>query len=332
MENLIKEVGVFNICYDLNVNLSELTWLKTGGTALAVLYPKNTNELVNCVKILKKCKLTYKVIGGTSNLLFLDEIEYTCLLSTKEMKEVKYISKANEFIVGSGFMLPDFSRFALYNGVTGYEGLEGIPGTMGGAVYMNAGAYGYEIKDVLKSIEIVDYNGEIRIYKTEELDFKNRHSALSSGNVKGIVAKCWFDASKKEDTYLIESRMELYHSKRHKYLEYMYPNLGSIFSGSIYRVLGYNDKYTYFMSSIFYFFNYRFKIFRRESPINRKWINDIVVKRFNLKFEGQPFSNKSINSLVNRGQGTSEMVKYIREIQKLTNNKVPLENEIVEKF
>lgn len=86
------------------------------------------------------------------------------------------------------------------------------------------------------------------------------------------------------------------------------------------------------MSTLFYLFNYKWKIFRRESPLNRKWINDIIVKELNLQYDIQPFSNKTMNCLVNRGQGSSEMIRFIEEIKKLTDNRIPVENEVVEQF
>ncbi len=126
--------------------------------------------------------------------------------------------------------------------------------------------------------------------------------------------------------------MEVYHAKRHKYQDFMYPNLGSIFSGSPYRALGRRDRIFKLISAAYYFVNYEFKLFRRESPINRKWLNDIVLKRFPLHYPLQPFSDKTLNCLVNRGQGTEEMVRFIRQMEDLVSGQIPLENEIVDEF
>jgi UDP-N-acetylmuramate dehydrogenase len=228
-------------------------------------------------------------------------------------------------------MMAELSRFALNHSIKGFEGLEGIPGTIGGAVFMNAGAYGYEIKDVISSIELIDENGDLQILSANDLGLQYRNSNLREGKLKGIVTKCFFNI-KMGIQDEIESKMELFHYKRHKYQDFLYPNLGSMFSGSIYRELGKGDKVFKFISSLYFLLNYEFKIFRRESPINRKWINDIIVRRFNLIYDKQPFSNKSINCLVNRGQGTDEMLRYITQINELTKHKVPIENEIVEEF
>jgi UDP-N-acetylmuramate dehydrogenase len=330
MELLINWLRQNAVKYLLDVDLSEFSYMKTGGKLLLLIEPASTEEVAKCLAYFKLHDIKHKVIGATSNLLFLDNTNYSCFLTTSSLKELRLVGDS-QFIAGSGHMLPDVSRYALYNSITGFEGLEGIPGTIGGAVFMNAGAYGYEIKNVLEFVEIVDLDGNVKVYNTNDLKLTKRNSALRNGTVKGVVTKCGFKGKKRE-RQMIEQEMEIYHSKRHKYLEYLYPNLGSVFSGSIYRELGRNDKYFYIMSSLFYLLNYKWKLFRRESPINRKWINDIAVKRFSMKYQLQPFSDKTLNCIVNRGQGTDEMIRYIREIDSLTKGRIPVENEIVEKF
>jgi len=331
MENLLKELRSNKISFELDVNLSKLTYLKTGGIVKLLVYPSNTKEVSETLKSLKHNEITFKIIGATSNLLFKDAVSYSCLVSTSKIKELNLDHKNEEFIVGTGSMLPDLSRFALFNASKGFEGLEGIPGTVGGAVFMNAGAYGYEIKDTLKRIEFVDFNGDIKTLSAEDLGLSKRNSYIKSGKISGVITKAYFKYNKGIPEN-IAGKMEIYHSKRHKYQDFQYPNLGSMYSGSIYRALGKKDKYFNFLSIMFYALNYRWKFFRRESPLNRKWINDIAVKRFNLNYKLQPFSNKTINCLVNRGQGTDEMIRYINEINQLTDHTIPVENEIVNEF
>ena len=196
---------------------------------------------------------------------------------------------------------------------------------------MNAGAYGYETKNVLKGIELIDKYGNRKKFKNEELGLKYRNSVLKKGEVEGIVVSATFNIKYMPQSK-IEQRMELFHAKRHKYQEWSFPNLGSCFSGSVYRALGEKDGVFKYISMLYFFFNYKVRLFRRGSPINRIWINNFAIKRFSLKYEKQPFSNKNINTLVNRGQGTDEMLRYIEEINLLTDSKIPIENEIVESF
>lgn len=331
MTEVLQILKTENIEYSTNINLSDITYLKTGGIAKLIIYPITTDQIVSLIQGLKINGVGYKVIGATSNLMFLDDTSYSCLISTSKLTKMELNLEKKEIVGGSGVMMSDLSRFALINSIKGFEGLEGIPGTIGGAVFMNAGAYGCEIKDVLNSIEMVDTDGVLQIIKAKDLGLHYRNSYLREGKINGIVTKCFFNVDL-GNQYDIESKMELFHSKRHKYQDFSYPNLGSMYSGSVYREIGKRDKVFKLISMLYFLFNYEFKIFRRESPINRKWINDIIVKRFNLKYDKQPFSNKSINCLVNRGQGTDEMLRYMDDIKRLTYNKIPIENEVIEEF
>lgn len=328
MDKLLEALQLGGVEFQENVDLAKTSYLKTGGLAKLIIIPRTKAEVIYCVESLRKEGRNYKIIGATSNLLFLDNAEYSCLLLTTNLKGIWIDENANEIIAGSGEMLGDLSRFALINSITGFEGLEGIPGTVGGAVFMNAGAYGYETKKVLKWIELIDEYGKCVLLKTEELGLKYRNSLIKKGVIKGIIVSAAFSIRYFEQSQ-IEKRMELFHAKRHKYQEFLFPNLGSCFSGSIYRALGKKDYGFKIVSMLYFLFNYKFRIFRRESPINRIWINNFALKRFKLNYEKQPFSNKNINTLVNRGQGTDEMLRYIKEIDQLADNKIPVENEIV---
>ena len=320
-----------SIPHATDVALKEFSWFKSGGRTRLLISPQTVGQLHEALKLLVRHGTAYKVIGETSNLLFLDDADYTCLLSTKGVNGMRYQADERCFIAETGALLPDLSRLALLHSMNGYAGLEGIPGTIGGAVFMNAGAYGYSIDKVLRKIEIITPDGEIRAMTAAELGLKHRDSLLRQGSLKGIVARAWFNAEP-GDERRIYREMELFHAKRHKYLEYMYPNLGSLFVGSVYRELGRNDLWYRIVSALFLGLNYKFKIFRRESPINRRWINDFTVRRFGIRFRKQPFSDKTINSIINNGQHTDEHLDYIRQLQELTGNRMTIENEIVHPF
>jgi len=320
-----------NIYFDQNISLSDVTYLKTGGIAKIIAYPGDIKKMSGLIAFLSRVGTMFKVIGATSNLLFLDNTDYTFLVCTSSLKSIEYNEVNEEIMADAGMMLPDLSRFALYNSIFGFAGLEGIPGTLGGAVFMNAGAYGYEIKDTLVAVDIASYEGEVHRYSCAELELGHRNSALRKNEIEGTILRCYFTANK-GDAEEISNEMEFYHAKRHKYQDFLYPNLGSIFSSSPYRALGEKDKLFRYVSAVYLILFYKIKIFRRESPINRKWLNDLVVKRFGINYEIKPFSNKTINCLVNRGQGTEEMVRFIEEMKDLTDNSISLENEIVNGF
>lgn len=320
-----------HIPFELDVSLASRTYLRTGGKATIYIKPKTVDEFAGAVAILHETGLPYKVIGNTSNLLFLDDADYSVLISTLDLSEIVYDAEAGVLVADCGAMMPQLSREALWNNVTGFEGLEGIPGTIGGGVFMNAGAYGTELKNNLLSALVVRPDGRLEKVEAAELGLTHRASALRRGEFSGFVAQCTFAATL-GDPSVIFSRMEVVHAKRHKYQDFMYPNLGSIYSGSPYRALARKDKKLKLLSALFYLFRYEYKIFHRESPINRKWLNDLVLKTFEFDYALQPFSDKTLNCLVNRGQGTAEMVRFINQMEAMVGDVIPLENEIVGGF
>ena len=193
MTEVLQILKTENIEYSTNINLSDITYLKTGGIAKLIIYPNTTDQVVSLIQGLKINGVGYKVIGATSNLMFLDDTSYSCLISTSKLTKMELNLEKKEIVGGSGVMMSDLSRFALINSIKGFEGLEGIPGTIGGAVFMNAGAYGCEIKDVLNSIEMIDTDGVLQIIKAKDLGLHYRNSYLREGKINGIVTKCFFN-------------------------------------------------------------------------------------------------------------------------------------------
>lgn len=328
LRTLLEKEGV---PFKADVSLKEFSWFKSGGKSSLVIFPESVDALVDALSSIRSKEIGYKVIGETSNLMFLDDKEYSCLVCTKNIKHMKHSKNDGIIEVETGAMLPDLSRFALYEEVGGYAGFEGIPGTIGGAVFMNAGAYNYSIDQVLIDVDVLMPDGSVETHPASKLGLKHRDSAIKRGEHPGIILRSRFRAEA-GDPKKIYGEMELYHAKRHKYLEYMYPNLGSVWAGSVFRELGKKDRVYAVLSGVYFLLNYRYKLFRRESPINRKWLNDLTVKRFGLKFRKQPYSEKTINMLINNGHHTDELLDYIRQIQDIIGDSIPLENEIVQPF
>lgn len=327
LTNLLNSSGIEFL---IDLDMAAFSYMRTGGVAHVAIFPKTKDEFSNSISFSTNCGVPFKVIGNTSNLLFLDNTEYSCLIITTKLNCIRMETSTTIF-AEAGVMIPDLARFALFHHLTGMEGLEGIPGTLGGGVFMNAGAYGSEIKDCLVSLEAINIYGESREYSSNEIALTHRSSLLRKEQYPLYVYACRFDL-KNGDERSIYGKMEAYHAKRHRYQDFIYPNLGSIFSGSPYRAMEKRDWVFGIALRVFMFLGYKLKVLGRESPINRRWINDLAVRRFKLKYSQQPFSDKTINCLVNRGQGTAEMVRFIRELEAIIDGRAPLENEIVEKF
>lgn len=314
-----------------NVSLREFSWFRTGGAARFIVMPRSIDEFTNTIRRLTEMGLPFKVIGETSNLMFLDDKRYSCLIDTRRINNIS-LNRADSLIEAEvGSLLPTLSRFALHNGLSGFAGLEGIPGTLGGGIFMNAGAYNYAIDQTLVKVDLVDRHGNMETLPASELGLSHRDSELKRGNLDRFVCKGYFRA-KEGNQSEIYSEMEIFHAKRHKYLEYMYPNLGSLFVGSVFRTLGEKDLFYRIVSSAYMVINYRLKPFRRESPINRKWLNDFTIRKFGITYTKQPFSDKTINMLINNGHHTDEIVDYVNQLRKLLGDKVTIENEFVDPF
>lgn len=313
------------------VSLRDFSWFKTGGTAARIHFPVSVGELATLVGSLNAEGTPFKIIGETTNLLFLDDREYGILISTKKLDRIHHDEQRGEIEVETGYLLPDLSRYALNRSIKGFAGLEGIPGTIGGAVFMNASAFGYGISRCLTRVEVIMPDGSFKSLSHDELRFAHRDSVFKSGGHAGIISRAFFKAEpgNQKSIYRV---MEDCHSRRHRSFEYMYPNLGSIFAGSVYRSMGKHDPYFRICAALFYFLGYRFKSLGKETPLNRKWLNDIAVKRFNLNYPRQPFSDKSLNVLINNGHHTDELLAYIQRMKEIIGNDVPIENEIVEPF
>lgn len=318
-----------NIGFLEGVRLSEYSYFRTGGICELYIIPSDVDELLGAIRILRKAQAKFRIIGNSSNMLFLDGACYSCVVSCEKLNSWSYDNNSCEIHAEAGLMMPELSRIALRYGLVGFEGLEGIPGTVAGGVVMNAGAYGSNISDRLIYVKYLDENGTVLDVTKEECHFEHRRSMFRDASY--VILECRFHG-KKGNPVDIWKRMELLHRKRHTYQEFCYPNLGSVFSGSIYRVFGEDDYFLRLLSAIYYFLMYKIKIYKGRSPTDRNWINQVFAKRLGFSEYDDCFSIKNLNTLTNRGQGTERIVEFVEILKKKVKGKVPLENEIVEGF
>lgn len=161
----------------LNEPMSKHTTFKIGGPADCLIFPASIYEVQQLLRLVSKYELPLTVLGNGSNVLVRDKgIRGVVIKFAEPMASIN--CDGNRIIAGAGAMLKDVSAVAADNALTGLEYACGIPGSIGGAVFMNAGAYDGETKNVADVVRTVTKAGEVKIYQRDELDLGYRHSAF----------------------------------------------------------------------------------------------------------------------------------------------------------
>jgi UDP-N-acetylmuramate dehydrogenase len=167
--------------------MSEHTSLKIGGAVDIMVFPEDPVSLKNTLVAAQKENIPIFVFGAGTNMLVRDSRIEGIAVSLKAFRSIEYTKETDEekavLSVGAGTPLVTLINFACEGGYSGIEGLVGIPGYVGGAVFMNAGSFGTEIKDVIVSIAVMNVQGEIAVLNRDELEFSYRHLVLPEGSL-----------------------------------------------------------------------------------------------------------------------------------------------------
>ena len=179
--------------------LKNHTTFKIGGNCIALIEPREVFDIVETIKICRENSIKFFVIGNGSNLLVPDE-GYNGVIIKLKSEFSKIEVEGDYLIVNSGAKLSEVYTVAYENSLTGFEFASGIPGTIGGAIFMNAGAYGGEMKDIVESVEVLDLdNFELRELKNEELEFSYRKSIIQRKNYIVTTIKLKLKKGNKEE-------------------------------------------------------------------------------------------------------------------------------------
>jgi len=226
LERIIDLAKKLNIDYLENEPMSLHTTFKIGGKARLVVMPKSEEDISALIKACNENSVRYMVIGNGSNLLVSDEgIDACVILLGKDFSEVYLIDETTIF-AQAGAQLIKACRLALENGLTGLEFAYGIPGSCGGAAFMNAGAYGGEMKDVLYKCSHIDSSGEKGFLEGEALKLSYRHSAYYDN---GCIVTGLYMKLKKGSKAEIKAKMDDLLSRRKDKQPLEYPSAGSTF-------------------------------------------------------------------------------------------------------
>ena len=199
---------------------------RVGGPADRFMIPESETELREAVLDCKKSGQPWYMIGNGSNLLVGDKGFRGTIISTERLAELEVQKNENIIIAGAGVMLSKLANTAAREELTGLEFAAGIPGTVGGAVMMNAGAYGSEMKNVLLWADVMDQDGNVKLMKNEELELGYRTSCLERLGLFTVRAAFKLTPG---DPEVIRSQMEELARKRKEKQPLEYPSAGSTF-------------------------------------------------------------------------------------------------------
>lgn len=270
------------------------TSLKIGGPADVLIIPEREEEIVNAIRFCRENQIKYFIMGNGSNLLVKDTgIRGAVIKVANGFDRIEVIGE--RVICQSGALLSKVAKYALKHSLTGFEFASGIPGTIGGAIAMNAGAYGGEMKDVVSKVKAIDRNNNIVELTNADMNFRYRGSLVSDENliVLGVEINL-----QKGDYSSIEAKMKDLTERRVSKQPLEYPSAGSTFK-------------------------------RPEGYFAGKLIEDAGLR--GVRYGDAQVSEKHCGFVINVGEATFDhVITLIRMIQKVVYDKfnVKLEPEV----
>lgn len=222
IQKLIPKENIY-----INEPMSKHTSFKIGGPAECFIKAQNIEQLKNILEYAKKENIKLTIIGNGSNILVSDQgIQGIVLKIDIEKLEEKIEDEKIILTVGSGVKLGALAQKCLKEEITGLEFASGIPGTIGGAIRMNAGAHGSEMKDIVKTVTYMDRNTEIHKITNEQAEFEYRKSLFVNSNYIILETEIQLKKGKLEE---IKEKMEEYANYRKEKQPIEYPSAGSTF-------------------------------------------------------------------------------------------------------
>lgn len=282
-----------------NEPMKKHTTFKTGGPAECLIKIDKEESLKEILKFVNQNEIPVTIIGNGSNILVSDNgIKGITLKIQLEKINIQEKNENIQIIVGAGEKLGKLAQVCLQKEITGLEELSGIPGTIGGAVRMNAGAHGKEMKDIVKCVRCIDYQGNEREFSNKEMKFEYRKSRLKEENYIVTEVEMILEKGEKEE---IKEKMEEYAKYRKEKQPIEYPSAGSTFK-------------------------------RGNDFITAKLIDEAGLKGYSIG--GAEVSTKHSGFIINKGnaitQDILELVKYVEdEVYKKFNKKIELEIEVI---
>ncbi len=287
--------AIEKIDYLENVNLKHFCTIKIGGVGKKIFFPKNIEQVQTLIIESNLKNKSFFPLGIGSNVVFKDGVIDKIFLHSKNLKNIKYWDSSNFFYIEAeaGVSFKAIINIVKKYNLEGFENLSGIPATIGGAVAMNAGAFGSEIFDIIEEVKWIDRNGNIHISKKSEIDFDYRYTQFQKNSfVYSTVLK--LKKSEKNISEIIKKHL----LERNRKQPLDKPTSGSTFKNPD---------------------NFSAGFLLEKSGFKGKRINDIG------------FSEKHSNFLVNYGNGSfKDLIKLLESAEKsvLRDFNIKLEREI----
>ena len=282
-----------------NEPMKKHSTFKLGGPSECLIKIDNIKDLKEILEFSKENEISLTIIGNGSNILVSDKgIKGITLMIKLERLEIQEENETVKVTVGAGEKLGKLARVFLEKSISGFEELSGIPGTIGGAIRMNAGAHGKEIKDVVEKVKCIDYEGNEITFSKEDMKFEYRTSILKEEKYIVTEVEMLLSKGKKEQ---IKEKIDEYAKYRKEKQPIEFPNAGSTFK-------------------------------RGKDFITAKLIDDAGLKGYSIG--GAEVSTKHSGFIINKGNATTEdvlkLVEYIKqEVYNKFGKKIELEIEII---
>lgn len=290
--------------FNINENLGEFfydepmknhTSFCLGGPAKLLIKPKDEETLIEILREIKKNNYNFYILGNCTNIIVKDKGFDGIIIKLKnKLKDLKKVSDT-EIYAGAGVSLKKVSEFAMENSLTGLEFAHGIPGSLGGGVVMNAGAYDGEMKNVIKSVRLLDENFKVIEVSCQDMNFSYRHSLVQERDLVVLGATFSLSPGNKDD---IREKYEEFDKRRADKQPLDLPSAGSTFK----RPTGY---------------------------FAGKLIDDSGLRGFT--HNGAGISEKHCGFVVNKNNATAkDVLETIEIVQKVVHDKfgVNLEREV----
>lgn len=294
LKDILEEMNIGEI--KENEEMSKHTTYKVGGECSLFITPDSIDNLISLLKKLKELKVEYKIIGNGSNIIFSSK-KYDGVIINLNKINMLEINETKVY-VEAGYSIIKLTNMCANNGLSGIEFASGIPGNVGGAIYMNAGAYKSDMSEIIEDVTFLDEDYNIKTLPKKDLDFSYRHSIFMDKNYIILSTNINLQKAKKEEI------IELMNNRRQRRIESQpleYPSAGSVFRNP------------------------------SDTVFSGKLIEDLGLKGYSIG--GAKISEKHANFIVNYNNATAEDIKALIDlIKEKVKEKYNIELKVEQEF